>query len=352
MTGSGKTAWPSRCSKKPRSTAFRHRDRPEGRSRQSTAQLPIARRSFVSALDRRSRSRAPRPHARRRGAVGRGSLARRTRRVGPAAERIARFAAAADARSTRRARAPEGRSRCCARSARRPRPSSQTRSLARARPEHGFGPARPARHRRGSPAQPRTHPRRDTARSRLARRRAPRPRRADRAGPEAPLERVGVLDLESFFPPGSAPARAGTQQPRSLADLRRMGEASPSTPRDCSTRRTAARASRSSRSPTLRRRAHVRGDAGALRAGVLDADAVGHFIATRALLHGRGVRLLPTGCEPAGEDADADVAEAGACLRLGVVLRRRTPSISTTRVSPTPAPGSWGGSRPSATKRA
>ena len=48
---------------------------------------------------------------------------------------------------------------------------------------------------------------------------------------------------------------------------------------------------------------------------VVDAGAVGHVVAARAALHGRGLRLLPAGREPAGEDAHADAAQAGARLR-------------------------------------
>ena len=87
-------------------------------------------------------------------------------------------------------------------------------------------------------------------------------------------------------------------------------------------------------------------------AGV-DAHAVRHDQPARAPLHGRDLRLLPAGRQPAVEDAAADAAQAGPGVRASAwCWPRRTRSTSTTRVSPTPAPGSSAGCRPSATRRA
>ncbi len=85
----------------------------------------------------------------------------------------------------------------------------------------------------------------------------------------------------------------------------------------------------------------------------LDARAVGHDEPARPPLHGRDLRLLPAGREPAVEGAAADAAEAGARLRR----RRRARDAEPGRPRlqgprRTPAPGSSAGCRPSATRRA
>ena len=188
MTGSGKTGLGHRAARRSGDRRrSRHRDRPEGRSRQSAAHVPVARRSFVSALDRRSGSRAPRPHARRGGAGGRGSLARRARRMGPGARAHRALRSRGGPRDLHAglARRPTARAAALARARRRRRCVADEEALRERVAEHRLGPARPARHRRGSAAQPRAHSRRDAARPRLARRQGPRSRRADRAGAEA-----------------------------------------------------------------------------------------------------------------------------------------------------------------------
>ena len=73
----------------------------------------------------------------------------------------------------------------------------------------------------------------------------------------------------------------------------------------------------------------------------------------RAALHGRDLRLLPADRQAAVQEAAADAAQAGARLRRSACCwRRRTRSTSTTRASPTPAPGSSAACRPSATSSA
>ncbi len=79
----------------------------------------------------------------------------------------------------------------------------------------------------------------------------------------------------------------------------------------------------------------------------------GHDQPARAALHGRDLRLLPAGREPAVEDADADAAQAGAAPSASASCSpRRTRWTSTTRGCRTRAPGSSAACRPSATRRA
>ena len=82
----------------------------------------------------------------------------------------------------------------------------------------------------------------------------------------------------------------------------------------------------------------------------VDARSVGHLVAARHPLHGRDLRLLPADRESAFQATHAHAAQAGARVRAGrACWRRRIPSISITRASPTAAPGSSAGCRPSAT---
>ena len=164
---------------------------------------------------------------------------------GQAPERIARFAAAAD----RAIYTPGSQRRTTARAAAfAPRAGGGGGGgrgrAARAGAEHRLGPARPGRRRRGSAPQPRAHPRLDAARPRLARRQGPRSRRADRAGAEA-----AARARRRARPRVVLPAKERTQlalraeQPRRLADLRRLGR---------------GRAARR-RAPALHGRRHARG---------------------------------------------------------------------------------------------
>ena len=74
-----------------------------------------------------------------------------------------------------------------------------------------------------------------------------------------------------------------------------------------------------------RRRAHVLRLAPAQPDARLDAHAVRHHQPARAALHGRDLRLLPAGGEPAVEDAAADAAQAGPRLRPGRGARHAEP---------------------------
>ena len=184
-----------------------------------------------------------------------------------------------------------------------------------------------ARDRRRPAAEPRAHPALDDPRARVAQGARPRPRGADPADPDAARStRVGVLDLESFFPAKERFALA-------------MGSTT------CSPRRASPPGSRASRStwraaahgggqaarrdllhrPPRRRRAHVLRHAAAERDARLDARAVRHDQPARAPLHGRDLRLLPAGRESAVEAPAAHPAQAGARVRLGVVLATQNP---------------------------
>ena len=168
--------------------------------------------------------------------------------------------------------------------------------------------------------------------------------------------RVGVLDLESFFPakerfalalalnnllasPGFAAWTRGRAARRRSACSTRRGQAAGRDPLDRAPRR---RRSACSSSSLLLKQV-----LGWMRA------QPGTIEPARDPLHGRGLRLLPAGGESAVEAAAADAAQAGARVRARrACWRRRIRSTSTTRGWRTPAPGSSGGCRPSATRRA
>ena len=76
----------------------------------------------------------------------------------------------------------------------------------------------------------------------------------------------------------------------------------------------AARVGHLDRAPR-RPRAHVLRVAAAERTARLDADAARHDQPARAVLHGRDLRVLPAGGEPAVEGPAADAAEAGPRVR-------------------------------------
>lgn len=133
-----------------------------------------------------------------------------------------------------------------------------------------------------------------------------------------PVQRVGVLDLESFFPqgdrfalamrvnnllasPGFAAWRDG--DPLDVDTLLRAG-------------RQAARLRRLARAPR-RRAADVLRHRAARRDRLVDAGAAGHLQPARGALDGRGVRLPAAHGEPAVQEAAAHAVEAGAGVRAG-----------------------------------
>ena len=193
------------------------------------------------------------------------------------------------------------------------------RAPARAREQHGDQLARPARHRRRSDPEPRAHPALDPARHRLAATGATStwPRSIQEIQ-TPPMARIGVLDLESFYPAKERFELAmRREQPARLAGLRRVaGGRAARHRRGCCTTPDGQAAHRDllDRAPR-RRRAHV------LRLAAAEPDAgwmrsaVRHDEPARDPLHGRDLRLLPAGGEPAVEAAAAHAAEAGARVR-------------------------------------
>ena len=172
---------------------------------------------------------------------------------------------------------------------------------------------------------------------------------------QPPMTRIGVMDVDSFFPqkdrfafamsintllasPGFAVWTQG--EPLDVAAFLR-------TPR----RQTArldfhAGASRRQPADVLRHAAVERDDR-------LDARPIGHLEPARHDLHGRDFRLLPAGGESAVQAAAADAAQTGPRRRTWASCwRRRIRSTSTTRGCRTSAPGGWAGCRPNGTRRA
>ena len=148
------------------------------------------------------------------------------------------------------------------------------------------------------------------------------------ADPEAAVTTVGVLDLETFFPAKDRfDAGDAAQQPARLAGLRSLdaGRAARRAAR-CSTRRRASRAS------SIFSIAHLTTRSGCSSCRCCSNQMVGWMRTqtgtiepARAALHGRDLRLLPAGREPAVEAAAADAAEAGARLRAGRRARHAEP---------------------------
>ena len=134
-----------------------------------------------------------------------------------------------------------------------------------------------------------------------------------------PVKRVGVLDLEAFFPSKdrfalamslnnllAAPGFGAWMEGEPLD----IGASSCTRPGQAARRHLLDRASQ-------RRRADVLRLAPAQPGAGLDAHAVRHHEPARAALHGRDLRLLPAGGQSAVEDAAADPAQAGPGLRRG-----------------------------------
>jgi hypothetical protein len=142
-----------------------------------------------------------------------------------------------------------------------------------------------------------------------------------------PVARVGVLDLESFFPSKArfelamglnnllaAPGFAAWMQGEAL-DVGRMLWTPEGKPRIavCSIAHLGRRGAH------VLRLAPPEPDAG------VDALAVRHHEPARHRLHGRDLRLLPTRRQPALQAAAPDPAQAGARLRRGTVLATQNP---------------------------
>ena len=136
---------------------------------------------------------------------------------------------------------------------------------------------------------------------------------------QPPFAKIGVLDLDSFYPQkdrfelalalNNLLAAPGFQLwmqgvPLDVGRLLRSDAGKP-------------RVAIFSIAHLSDRRAHVLRDAAAERRARLDARAVGHEQPARARLHGRDLRLLPADRRAALEEAAAHAAEAGPRVRRG-----------------------------------
>ena len=134
---------------------------------------------------------------------------------------------------------------------------------------------------------------------------------------QPPFTRVGVLDLEAFYP-GEGSLRAGDarQRPAGRAELRAVARRRAARHRQDALHagRQAARGDRLDRA-SVRLGADVLRDAAAQPRRQLDARAVGHVEPARDALHGRGRRLHAAGRQSAVEAGAAAADEAGARLR-------------------------------------
>ena len=170
---------------------------------------------------------------------------------------------------------------------------------------------------------------------------------------QPPVARVGVLELEAFFPQKerfelamalnnllAAPGFGAWMEGEPL-DVQRLLYTPQGKPR--------AR-DLLDRAPE-RRRAHVLRVAAAQPGARLDAHAVGHDEPAGAPLHGRDLRLPAADREPAVEDRRCSrCSSRRAPSAWAWCSPRRTRSTSTTRRCRMPAPGSSAGCRPSATR--
>ena len=354
MTGSGKTGLcvaSARGSGDRRNT--RHRDRPQGRPRQSSPHVPRARRERLSPVDRRVRSRPRRAHRRRAGASRGRDVAKRARGVG-SGRRAHRAAAICrrhrDLHAGEPCRAPARGARVFGRSPLRdPR---RRRGDGRARRRHGRRSSRPPRHRGRPAAQPRARAPRHDSRPRLDRRREPGARRAhsSRAG-SAIRARRHVRARVFLSAQRPLRARSRPQQPDRFAALRAVERGRAARRRAPVVHDGGQAASRDRLDLASRRaRAHVLRVAAAERGRLVGATTARLAELAGHPLYGRGVRLSAADRISALEKAAPHPAEAGARTRPRASFSpRRTPSTSTTRRCPTPAPGFSDVSRPSAT---
>ena len=184
--------------------------------------------------------------------------------------------------------------------ARRPR---RRGALPRADRDHRDEPPRAPRD-RGRPApEPGAHPAREAPRDRVAGRPGPRLAGAHPADPE-PAHRQGGRPRPRRVLPPEGPVRAGdpAQQPPGRAGLRRLARGRGARRRRAPPHRRGQAARRDLLDrPSLGRRADVLRLAPAERDARLGAEPVRDHQPARHRLHGRDLRLLPAGREPAVE---------------------------------------------------
>ncbi len=128
-----------------------------------------------------------------------------------------------------------------------------------------------------------------------------------------PIDRIGVVDVESFFPAKDRMELAmPLEQPARLAQLCRLDRrrAARRRPAALHARGQAAAVDRVDRA-SVGRRANVLRHHFAQRDSELGAHAAGHFEPAGDSVHGRNLWLLPAHGQPAVQDADAHAAQAG-----------------------------------------
>ena len=134
---------------------------------------------------------------------------------------------------------------------------------------------------------------------------------------QPPIRKLGVFELDQFFPPDDRMALAmklnGLLASPSFAAWG-MGAAARHPVDAVHRRRHGPLRDRHDR-PPVRRGAPVRHVAGAVQARHVDASPERHHRPAGAALHGRGRRLPAADRQPADEEADHDADEAGACVR-------------------------------------
>ena len=322
--------------------------------------FPELRARGLPAVDRRGRRRAQGRHARRVRGADRPSAGRRAWPSGARTARASRACATPPTSRSTRPAADAGLPLSILQLVRRA--AAAMRDDAEALRERVaptvVGPARPARHRRRPDQEPRAHPARRRSSTRAWQRGPATSTCAAliRADPDAAV-RQGRRARPRDVLPGEGPLRAGdaAQQPARLARLRRLAGG-----------RAARRRSGCCYTPEGKPRVSIFSIAHLADAErmffvtlllneVLGwmRDAVGHDEPARDPLHGRDLRLLPAGREPAVEAAAADAAQAGARLRPGRRAGDAEPGRPRLQgARRTPAPGSSAGCRPSATRRA
>ena len=145
-----------------------------------------------------------------------------------------------------------------------------------------------------------------------------------------PINKVGAVDLESFYPgQGSHEAGDEPQQSAGLAVVRRLaGRRAARHPANALHAGRQAAAGDHFDRPSRRCAADVLRHDPAQRNAGLDSHAAGHEQPAGAALHGRSVRLLPAARQSAGQAADAHAAEAGPRVRPGLRAGHAEPGRS------------------------
>ena len=195
--------------------------------------------------------------------------------------------------------------------------SRRLRAPPRTGQHHGHQPARAPQHRGGSGLVEGAHPPVDDPGDRVEGGQEPRPAVDHLADPDAGREPDRRARSRDVLPvEGAVRSVDAVQQPARVAELRVVDVR-----RAARHRLHALHEGREAADGDLLDRPPQRHRADVLRLPLLqpgsrlDAPTARHHEPARPHLHGRDLRLLPAGQEPADEDADADDAEAGPRVR-------------------------------------